>query len=271
MIGEKVSLGPVLRPIAKDVHGELLLSTGEVSEAAVYGIVKRAAEDGRPLVILYFVDFDPAGWQMPISVARKVQAHKYREFPTLDVRVIRVALTVEQVIELNLPDSPLKPGEKRASKWFKKWGREQVEIDALAALQPEVLNKIARDAVARYFDPTYKERFNKAMEMPEEHLAWFHRHPVYRKAVGAVRKAYKPVVRVIAALQAAKVAAVDALRHIVDNEAPELPDVIVKPEFGDDKPGEIIFDSSDDFVTATLKLKKLKEYSTDDDDEEDAE
>ncbi|HYK35308.1 hypothetical protein [Alloacidobacterium sp.] len=153
MIGEKTSLGEVLKPIAKEVRGELLLATGEVSESAVYGIAKRAADDGRPLRILYFSDFDPDGWQMPISVARKLQAHICREFHRLDVRLIRVALTVEQVIEFHLPDSPIKPGEKRARAWRERWGREQVEIDALAALRPDLLDQIARAAVAPYFDP----------------------------------------------------------------------------------------------------------------------
>ncbi len=156
MIGEKVSLAEVLRPIAREAKGELLLATGEVSEAAAYGVAARAASDRRPLRVLYFSDFDPSGWQMPVSVARKLQAHRHREFPDLDVRVIRVALTYEQVVAFNLPDSPIKPGEKRARQWRARWGREQVEVDALAALRPDILDQIARAAVAPYFDPTFE-------------------------------------------------------------------------------------------------------------------
>jgi len=267
MIGEKVSLGEVLRPIAEEVQGELLLTTGEPSEAAVFGIASRAAADGRPLVILYFVDFDPSGWQMPISVARKLQAHICRQFHDLDVRVIRVALTLEHVIEFELPDSPMKSGEKRKDAWFKRWGRNQVEIDALAALRPEVLDQIARNAVAPYFDWTFESRYAEAMEMPEEHLDWFLDQPVYRKAKAFVGKVYKLAVREMAALNAAISSAVDAMRHVVENEAPDLSDVVVAPEFGDDEPEEAVFDSSDKFVPATQKLQNLKALSAEDDDD----
>jgi hypothetical protein len=250
-----------------EVRGELLLATGEVSEAAVYGISSRAATDGRPLRILYFSDFDPAGWQMPISVARKLQAHICREFRDLDVRVIRVALTADQVTEFDLPDSPIKLGEKRARAWREKWGREQVEIDALAALRPEVLDQIARRAVAPYFDFTFERRYTEAVEMPEERLAWFRDQPAYRKVKASVRKAYQPAVRAIAALNAQKNAAFDAMRHVVENETPDLSDVVVKPETGDE-PEEAIFDSRYDFVSATRKLQKFKALSADEDDED---
>ena len=103
----------MLRPIAQQVGAELLLLTGEISETQAYGIIARVAADGRPLRILYFSDFDPSGWQMPVSLARKFQAHIVREFPDVDVRLIRVALTSEQVVQFSLPDSPIKQGARR--------------------------------------------------------------------------------------------------------------------------------------------------------------
>ena len=267
IIGEKVSLGEVLRPIADEVRGELLLATGEVSETAVYGIARRAAEDGRPLRILYYSDFDPAGWQMPVSVARKLQAHIHREFHDLDVKLVRIALTVEQVAEFNLPDSPIKPTEKRARAWRERWGREQVEIDALAALQPELLDQIARDAVAPYFDPTFEDRFNVATAISKELPAWFRRQPTYREATVSIEGAYAPAVQAIAALNEATAAAIDAMRQVVAKDAPELPEVVVEPEIDTDEPEDTVFDSGDDFVGATLKLQGIKALSPDDEDE----
>ncbi|HYK36873.1 hypothetical protein [Alloacidobacterium sp.] len=271
LIGEKTSLGEVLRPIAREVRGEMVLGTGEVSEAAVFGICRRAAADKRRLRLLYFSDFDPAGWQMPISVARKLQAHRCHEFPDLDVRLFKVALTVEQVIEFNLPDSPIKRAEKRARAWRERWGREQVEIDALAALRPDLLDQIARAAVAPYFDPTFDRRFAEAMAMPPDLLAWFDDQPAYQQAKASVQKAYTPALRAITKLNAAKAAAVDEMLRIVANDAPDLSDVVVKPEIGDDEPENSIFDSRDDFVTATMKLKALKALDSEEDDEEGAE
>ena len=85
-----------------------------------------------------------------------------------------------------------------------------------------------------------------------------------------MQKAYKPALRAITKLNAAKAAAVDSMLHIVANEAPALSDVVVEPEFGDDEPEDSIFDSSDDLVTATRKLQNVKALFPEDDDEEGA-
>jgi hypothetical protein len=87
LFGEKSSLAPALGPIRERVNGELLLPTGESTTTMVPALARRCEADGRPAVILYFADFDPAGWQMAISVARKLQALKALCFPTLDVRL----------------------------------------------------------------------------------------------------------------------------------------------------------------------------------------
>ena len=95
LCGEKASLAPVLRPLAEEYQAELVLPTGEMSDTLIAGIASRASADGRPLVVLYFADFDPAGWQMPISVARKLQAmgELMPELPPVEVH--RVAMTRE--------------------------------------------------------------------------------------------------------------------------------------------------------------------------------
>ncbi len=232
MMGEKSSLGEVLRPIAKTGHAELLLATGEVSETAVYGIAKRAAADGRPLRILYFSDFDPAGWQMPISVARKLQAHRTRAFPDLGVRLIRVALTIDQVVKYDLPDAPLKPTEKRARAWRERWGREQVEIDALAALRPDILDRIARAAIKPYFDSMLVSRFAAATKLPPHLQSWFQRQPSYKSAVKAIRSAYEPAEKAAACLNQVSAEAIEALRKAVAaaKDRPKLPPVKIKPK-----------------------------------------
>jgi hypothetical protein len=62
------------------------------------------------------------------------------------------AVTVEQVVDLGLPSTPLKETEKRASGWKTRYGVEQTEIDALATLRPDELRRIVRRAVAPYWD-----------------------------------------------------------------------------------------------------------------------
>src|SRR5262249_55525497 len=119
--------------------------------------------DGRPMVVLYFSDCDPSGWQMPISVGRKLQA--FRElFSGLEFEVHRVALTPDQVRQYDLPSAPLKDSEKRADRWQQAMGVEQTEIDSIAALRPDLLRQIARDAIAPFYDRTLSQRVGEAME-----------------------------------------------------------------------------------------------------------
>ncbi|MEJ7831916.1 MAG: hypothetical protein WKF79_03310 [Nocardioides sp.] len=152
LIGEKSSLEPVLGPLARRFGADLYLPTGEPSDTMLHGMARRGEEDGRPLVVLYFSDCDPAGWQMPISVARKLQAFKVTLYPELAFQVRRVGLTPDQVREYDLPSTPLKPTERRAARWSAAMGVEQTEIDTLASRRPEVLTEIATAVIAEFFD-----------------------------------------------------------------------------------------------------------------------
>ena len=157
MVGEKSSLEPMLSPVAADYEADLYLPTGEISDTLIYRMATTAKRDGRPLVVLYFADCDPAGWQMPISVARKLQA--FRELlGGFEFELHRVALTPGQVREYGLPSTPLKDTERRGDKWRDQMGVEQTEIDALAALRPELLDQIARQALDGFYDHTLSDR-----------------------------------------------------------------------------------------------------------------
>ena len=117
-----------------------------------------AARDGRPMAVLCFSDADPAGWQMPVSISQKLRAFRELLPAVPDFAVYRVALTPQQVGEYGLPSTPLKDTEKRADKWRAAWGVEQTEVDALASLQPELLEQIARQALDGFFDHTLASR-----------------------------------------------------------------------------------------------------------------
>ncbi len=164
MIGEKSSLADVLGPIAQAHDADLYLPTGEPSDTLLYRMAATAAEDGRPMAVLYFSDCDPAGWTMPLSVSRKLQAFKVLLPHMPDFEVHRVALLPDQVREYGLPSSPLKETEKRADRWREAWGVDQTEIDALASLRPDLLRRIARDAVAPFYDYELDRRVQRAAD-----------------------------------------------------------------------------------------------------------
>lgn len=162
MIGEKSSLADVLAPTAASFKADLYLPTGEPSDTMLYRMAADAAADGRPMQVFYFSDADPAGWQMPVSVARKLQALAVLLPGMPDFEVRRVALTPDQVRAYGLPSTPLKDTERRGDRWRAAMGVEQTEIDALASLQPDLLRRIARDALAPFFDPSLDHRVMRA-------------------------------------------------------------------------------------------------------------
>jgi hypothetical protein len=162
LYGEKTSLDDVLAPVARECAADLYLPAGEISDTMLYQMAKTGAADGRPMVVLCFCDCDPSGWQMPISIGRKLQAFKALLFPDLKFQVRRVALLPEQVREHGLPSTPLKVTERRADRWQQAMGVQQTEIDALAALQPALLRRMARHAVRPFVDPTLAGRCRAA-------------------------------------------------------------------------------------------------------------
>ena len=152
IFGEKSSLADVVTPIAERYSADLFLETGEISDSHIYQMAAAGAADGRPMRVFTLADCDPAGWQMPVSIGRKLQALRDLEFHHLDFEVIPVALTVDQVRAMDLPSTPLKAGEQRADKWRAAWGIEQTEIDALGTLRPHVLADILADALKPFYD-----------------------------------------------------------------------------------------------------------------------
>ena len=256
LVGEKSSLYAVLGPIAQNYGADLYLPTGDISDTMVHQMAKIGAADGRRMVVLYFADADPAGWNMGIVIARKLQALRILHFPGLDFEVHRVALVPDQVREFDLPSTPLKASEKRAGAWFTAFGVEQTEIDALATLRPDLLRTLARDAIAPFYDYELDQRVNQAREewLEQAQLA-------VDEATDAERL---DRIRVEAAAQ------LDAMREQIDaiNDAlrvevnpNDLPDIVIpEAELTLGVAPTPLLDSDDDFVDQTQRLIDSKAY-----------
>ncbi len=161
-VGEKSSLYDHLQHVAWLYEADIYMPMGEMSDTMIHTLASTSAEDGRPTVVLYFSDCDPSGWQMPVSLSRKLQAVQVKEFPDLALQVRRAALTPDQVREYGLPSTPMKETERRADKWREAMRIEQTEIDALAALHPAKFEELARAASAPWFDKSLENRVEDA-------------------------------------------------------------------------------------------------------------
>jgi hypothetical protein len=193
---------------------------------------------------------------MPISISRKLQAFRDLLFPKLKFEVVPVALTPEQVRELDLPSTPLKEGEKRANRWVEEFSIQQTEIDALLVLRPDALREIVEDAFAPYFDDTLEDRIETA------EAAWM------EQAQAAINAQINPTV--LAAVRAEATTKLSELRSAIDdlNEQMDLatdgfnlPEIDVpQPEIDEDIPRRALVSLGDNWVTVTRALKARKQY-----------
>jgi hypothetical protein len=264
MIGEKASLDEGLSPIAERFEADLYLLMGSISDALVYQIAKIGADDGRPMVVLYFSDCDPAGWNMPIEVGWKLAAFKASLFPELEFRQYRALLTPEQVRQHDLPIVAFKRDpktgafkDKRAPAWIAAMGMEQCEVDALTPPdQLPLLREIAIAAVEPFYDRTLARRVEQAR------LEW------EAEAQAAVDDALDPEsmdrLRVEAAAKLATLRAeIDAINQAAridpnDLELPEIPEV-PEPILNGNQPTPLV-DSGWPFVEQCRRLIDAKQY-----------
>jgi hypothetical protein len=257
IFGEKASLEDALLPIARRKQADLYLPTGEISDTLLHRIAKDASEDGRPMVMFTMADCDPAGYQMSVSIGRKLQAFRDLLFPKLRFEVVPVALTVDQVRELELPSTPLKETEKRADRWRDAFGVEQTEIDALATLQPDVLTQIAERAFDPYFDRTLEDRVDEAKEEWEERAREALSKQINPEHLEALRE---EAAGKLSELKDAIESINERLRLVAADHF-TLPEIEVpEPEVDDDLGRLALVSFDDDWVAATKALIRRKAY-----------
>lgn len=143
---EKDALSGVLYPITDAYHVRLLVNRGYSSVSAMHDASLRfieAVQHGKKCVLLYLGDHDPSGEDMVRDIRERL-----REFWAA-VKVVKVALTMEQIEEHQPPPNPAKTTDPRATGYIDLHGDQSWELDAL---RPDVLEDILRDALDEYVD-----------------------------------------------------------------------------------------------------------------------
>jgi hypothetical protein len=168
---EKSTQNEVLLPLGREYGINVATFIGEVSLTRCEELVDRVIESGRPARILHITDFDPAGRDMPISAAVKIDFIAKMSGHDLDIRLDHVALTEEQCIQCRLPRTPIKGTETRAAGFEARYGDGGTELDALEALHPGVLRRILVEHIERYRDDDLDDRVENAIEQYRHDLA----------------------------------------------------------------------------------------------------
>jgi hypothetical protein len=113
-------------------------------------------------IILHFGDHDPSGIDMTRDITERLAMYAETE-----VRVERLALTMEQVEEHEPPPNPAKTTDSRYARYIETCGSESWELDALP---PSVLAGLAEQAMGRYRDTRAWNRTAKRQSSSRKRL-----------------------------------------------------------------------------------------------------
>lgn len=163
---EKDAISSVLKPIADEWHIYLNVNRGYSSATAMYDAGQRFLKydeigDLHPkkeCILLYLGDHDPSG----LDMVRDIEA-RLIEFGC-EIKVIPIALTMEQVKKYNPPPNPTKLSDSRAKEYVANYGRASWEVDALP---PDVMINLVNSTIKQYVDV---EKMNKVIKKESEDM-----------------------------------------------------------------------------------------------------
>jgi hypothetical protein len=167
---EKSTMNDVLVPVCRRRGVNLVTGAGFQSITGVIRMLERVARlpPGKAARVWYISDFDPAGDQMPVAVARQIEFYLERFAPGADLKLTPMALTKEQVLRYDLPRIPIKDNDTRKGDFEGRHGEGAVELDALEALHPGVLASLVEEAVSPYRDETLEDRLADAHDEAQD-------------------------------------------------------------------------------------------------------
>lgn len=139
---EKEALTGVIHATCRKLHVPYFACRGYVSQSETYAAYQRACE--HPLTILHLGDHDPSGIDMT-----RDNLDRLTDVMGGDVDLVRIALNMDQVEELNPPPSPAKVTDSRWRDYMLEFGNDSWELDAL---EPSVINELIKNEVAKLRD-----------------------------------------------------------------------------------------------------------------------
>jgi hypothetical protein len=162
---EKSSMDHILEPLCAKLYVNYQACQGYSSITRVNQLLRRARK-GRPIRLFAITDFDGAGANMPYALVDQIRKLITR-YPEVSVKVVQLALTEQQVRDFKLPYNMIDPDKKEDSGLKKVFTEKYpdlgpVELDALEAVAPGVLERLVREAVEPFIDTQLAIRLAKA-------------------------------------------------------------------------------------------------------------
>jgi hypothetical protein len=157
---EKDALAGVVMEETAVYDVPLMVARGYSSLSFLHSAAEAIKRTGKPAYIYHLGDHDPSG----VDAARDIEAKLRRYAPGAEIHFKRVAVTLKQIEEWNLPSRPTKAKDPRA----KKFGHAtSVELDAIPA---DKLRQLVRECIERHVDKKQLEILKVAEKSERDFL-----------------------------------------------------------------------------------------------------
>jgi hypothetical protein len=164
IIGEKNTIANIVRPVAADYCIPLTLGRGYCSLPPRQKMAERYRRSGKEnLILLAMSDFDPEGEDIAHSFARSMRD----DFGITNIVPVKVALTKEQVVEMDLP--PILKAKASSSRYGKFTEKHGDDVFELEAVPPAELQALLRRAIDSVIDV---EAFNAEVDREKQDAAF---------------------------------------------------------------------------------------------------
>jgi len=164
---EKDALASIMEEVIWPYCVRLNIVKGQVGATMVKDMSKRyekSIAQGLEPVLLYFGDLDPSGVAIPKALKRNLL-----DWHGVDVKLVRVALNVDQLAEYDLPMSidAAKEDDPNYGAWIEEYGdTSPTELDAL---HPQQLENLVSSSIESHLDmESYREQMEIEKEEREE-------------------------------------------------------------------------------------------------------
>jgi hypothetical protein len=155
---EKDALAGVIRPVTWHYGVPLFVARGFSSMTFAFDAAESIKEIDKPTYIYHFGDFDPSG----VNAAESLEVELDRHGATAHFE--RMAVTLEQVNDLDLPTLPVNRKDPRAKKWPYPF---VCELDALPV---NVLRSLVEECIERHVNVADWQRTKEAERLERETL-----------------------------------------------------------------------------------------------------
>lgn len=159
---EKDALIGVIEPICRELDLPHFSCRGYVSDSEMWHAAMRLlrhVRNGQDVIVLHLGDHDPSGIDMTRDITDRLNLFSFFKG---GIEVRRIALTMEQIEEVNPPPNPAKVTDSRYERYSAEFGEESWELDAL---EPSYIADLIQNAV---FEERDIDRWEEAHKEQEE-------------------------------------------------------------------------------------------------------